>query len=366
MKSNLTTSSSVIQEVSKKAPKRNLQEVAEHLPDIVCRFDRNNFHVYVNPAIQAVTGVSPGVFIGHTPTDVMPPEFAAFWIKHIQKVFTTGKQTTMEFMFPTPEGDKYFQGLLVPERDKGGNVQTVLSISRDITAIKELEKEKDEFISVASHELKTPVTTVKAFAQILQQRLKTDDHTEYRYFVDRIVEQTDRLTMLVNDLLNVNRLESGRLAFHKKKFDITVLIKKTITNFSFTHDTHFVQFEGPGKKKVYADPDRIEQVIINLVTNAIKFSPKADKVLVNLSQEKGFALVKVQDFGFGIAKKDQQRIFDRFVRTSDKRKNKISGLGLGLYISSEIIKRHQGNMWVESEIGKGSTFCFSIPLKKHT
>jgi signal transduction histidine kinase len=152
------------------------------------------------------------------------------------------------------------------------------------------------------------------------------------------------------------------LSLDKKSFNLNELVNKIITDFKFTVETHEIIKDGEINELVYGDESRIEQVLTNLITNASKYSPKAKKIRLTLLTDKRNAIVQVQDYGFGIAKNDQARIFERYYRTSDKEKNSVSGFGLGLYISSEIIKRHHGTIKVESTIGKGSTFIFTIPL----
>lgn len=241
--------------------------------------------------------------------------------------------------------------------------ENILLAIEDITERKNYENQKDEFIGITSHELKTPITTMKAFAQILQKRIGQSGDKRDVYLLKNINSQADRLTNIINDLLNVNKIEAGKLTLNKKKFDLDALIKKVVVDFQYTVETHTLIKEGSINELVYGDESSIEQVLTNLITNAIKYSSQADKVVLNILTDKRNAIVRVQDFGFGIAKNDQERIFERFYRTSDKEKNNVSGFGLGLYISSEIIKRHHGKLWVESTIGKGSTFIFLLPLK---
>lgn len=237
-------------------------------------------------------------------------------------------------------------------------------VEKNLALREKLEKHKDEFIGIASHELKTPITTMKAYTQILQKRLiQKGDRTDQQ-LIKNINEQANRLTNLVDDLLNVSKLESGTVTFQKKPFDLNKLIKKVIGDMQLSNGFHRILKEGKLLEKIIGDEGRIEQVLDNLFTNAIKYSPKADKIIVRVSNSKSEALVSVQDFGVGIAKKDREKVFERFYRTNEKNEKNISGFGLGLYIASEIVKRHGGKIWVESKRGKGSTFYFTLPLYK--
>jgi signal transduction histidine kinase len=236
----------------------------------------------------------------------------------------------------------------------------------------EIDRRRDEFVSIASHELKTPVTAIKAFAQILEKRLRQTKDTKNTYFVENINKQTDKLTLLINDLLDVSKIQAGKLAYNRKEFDFDSVLKKIIVDFQYTTETHEIINEGQTRKKVIGDADRIAQVLINLLSNAIKYSPESDKVIVRSTANNGMITVSIQDFGIGIPKEKQSRIFDRFYRVSESDNGK-TGFGLGLYISSEIIRRHNGRIWVESPShaptkGKGqatggSTFYFSLPVK---
>ncbi len=237
-----------------------------------------------------------------------------------------------------------------------------IGVHQDITEKKELDRQKDAFIGIASHELKTPITTLSAYTQLLESRIKHKGDTKDAYLLQNILSQTNRITALVDDLLHVSRIQSGKLELTLKKIDLNELIRKTIIDFQYINASHEIIEKGSIQAKVLADENRIRQVLINFLTNAIKYSPKADKIIIHLTSEKNNALIGVQDFGLGITKEDIPHLFTRFYRSKEKSERNVSGFGLGLYISSEIIKKHRGKIWVESEEGKGSTFYFSLPL----
>lgn len=242
--------------------------------------------------------------------------------------------------------------------------ENILLAIEDITDRKDIEKQKDLFIGIASHELKTPITTMKGYAQILEKRLSLREDSKDAYLIQNINEQTDRLTSLINDLLNTSKIQAGKLVLKKKRFDLNAVVTKAVIDFQYATETHQIIKEGEIKEDVYGDQSRIEQVLANLITNAIKYSAKADKVIVRVGTANNNAFVSVQDFGFGINKHDQAKVFERFYRTGDKEEMNIAGFGLGLYIAAEIIKGHNGKIWVESTKGKGSTFYFTLPIKQ--
>ncbi len=225
--------------------------------------------------------------------------------------------------------------------------------------VKTLNEKKDEFIGLASHELKTPLTSINGYLQILS-RLKTDEQSQK--FVNKALLQVQKLTTLVNDLLDVSKIEAGKLKLSIDEFDIRDVVEDAIELIQHTTDKYKITLETDVEScMVNADSQRIEQVMINLLTNAIKYSPGTDMAKVLLSCTESEVKVGVRDFGMGIASDKLIQIFSRFYRVDDASPN-ISGLGIGLYLSSEIITRHNGKLWAESEINKGSTFWFTLPL----
>ena len=174
--------------------------------------------------------------------------------------------------------------------------------------------------------------------------------------------QLNKLTQLVEDLLNVSRIEHGKLEFQEDWFDLDEVAKETVEQIQSTTSKHRIRIEGRVNERVWGDKDRIGQVLTNLLTNAIKYSPHADTIIVRLRPAQDAAVVSVQDFGIGIDATHHQRIFERFYQVSDPEERTFPGLGMGLYISHEIVQRHQGRMWVESKKGEGSTFSVTLPL----
>lgn len=225
-------------------------------------------------------------------------------------------------------------------------------------------KLRDDFISVASHELKTPVTSMKMYLQVIRRQLDKKGEKELSLAMGKIGTQVDKLTLLIQDLLNVSRIQIGRLDFHDEWFDLNGVVSDLVESIRPTTRKHSISIHGTVKKKIYGDKDRIGQVLINFLTNAIKYSPDAHKVEVWLSEDKESITVQVKDYGIGIDEKYKDKIFNRFYRVSDSDEKTYPGLGIGLFISHEIIHRHGGKVTVESEKGKGSTFGFTLPKKK--
>lgn len=248
-------------------------------------------------------------------------------------------------------------------QDKSKQAMILVAIE-DVTEKKQLEQQKDDFISIASHELKTPVTSLKIYAQMLQRHPLLTSDKKASDMLAKMELQMNRLTNLVASFMNVYKLGTHKLRLHKSHFELEKLLAEVVANFQYTVTSHVVEQRGGTKVIVYADKDRINQVLVNLISNAIKYSPDADKIIVNLSSDQDKATVSVQDFGSGIPKEEQNRIYERFFRAKGRKEGKIPGLGLGLFITAEIVKQHKGNLWVDSTVGKGSTFYFSLPIGK--
>lgn len=240
----------------------------------------------------------------------------------------------------------------------------ILLAIEDITERKQLEQQKDEFISIASHELKTPITSVKAYTQILGQRFRKIGDTKSVILAEKMDVQLDKLTSLIGDLLDVTKIEAGRIQFNESRFDFNELVDGIVEELQRTTSKHIISKEFQPHITVSGDHDRIGQVITNFITNAIKYSPKADKIIVTTSTDHDNMTLSVQDFGLGLSEIDQAKVFERFYRVSGSDQNTYPGLGLGLYICSEIINRHDGRIWVTGKKDVGSTFFFSLPTTK--
>lgn len=339
-------------------------QLPEASPDPILITNAKSEIYYVNPAWEKLTGYKFQEVKGKNPRLMQSGKTPNKVYKNLWRALSKRETFSTSEIINRKKNGKEFQvhAIWFPIL-KEGEIEYYVQMFHDISRLVELEKQKDAFISIASHELKTPITSLFAYTLILEKRLVKKGDARDTYLLSNITRETKRLTNLIDDLLNVNRLESGKLILNLEEFDINTLIQQIIIDFQYTNDTHELKREGSINSKVNGDKDRIEQVIINLITNAIKYSPNADKVLIRLAEEKNKAVISVQDFGLGIGAKDQPNVFKRFYRTKDKDERKITGFGLGLYIASKIIKKHKGKIWVKSQKGKGSTFFFTLPLK---
>ncbi|WP_034763089.1 PAS domain-containing sensor histidine kinase [Chryseobacterium gregarium] len=240
----------------------------------------------------------------------------------------------------------------------------ILIAIEDITEKKEIDRRKDDFLSIASHELKTPLTTIKGLIQLLQRMVPEGSPEKYTTTLDKVSVYVDRLNILISDLLDTSKIQSGNIELHKEPFKIDKTIADTVENLSLAAPNHKIALSGNTESTILGDELQISQVINNLISNAIKYSPGSDKVDIYTSKVGNFVKISVKDYGMGINAQDKAKIFDRFFRARDIQK-KFPGMGIGLYISHEIIVNHNGTLWVESEVGEGSTFSFTLPIMKN-
>lgn len=243
-------------------------------------------------------------------------------------------------------------------------IGALLDITDQINAREILEKnllQKDEFIGIASHELKTPLTSIKAYVQLLERNISGDD--ENARYVKRTGEQIEKLNILVSELLDISKIQTGKLQFNMAEINSKDILDECLQSTRHIYPTHNIIVDKADIAKIRGDRFRLEQVLNNFLSNAIKYSPGSKEI--HLSVEKKAkekqVVFSVKDFGIGIPSEKIPFIFQRFYRV-DEYSNRFQGLGIGLYIASEIVKRHSGKTWVESQFGKGSTFYFSVPM----
>nr|WP_294894345.1 ATP-binding protein [uncultured Pedobacter sp.] len=232
----------------------------------------------------------------------------------------------------------------------------------DIEDQKQIEKKKDEFLSITSHELKTPLTSVKAYIQLLSRSLKDHESAQVKSYIEKAQLQVGKLNELISDLLDVSKIESGELKLNKQPFDAKNLINVALETIQQTHEDFDIEVIGNETSiTINADESRIEQVLINYLTNALKYSINQKKVKISREVLDGNLIIRVKDNGIGIPAEKQRLIFSKFYRVEES-SLKFQGLGIGLYICAEIIKRHNGELGVSSSTDSGSEFYFSIPI----
>lgn len=294
-------------------------------------------------------------------TELTPPEFIEADQSAVRDVISKGRATPFEKEFIRKDGSRLpvIIGIVMINQQTTGSIAFIV----DITERKILEERKDEFIGIASHELKTPLTSIKGYVQILERIVTQMNDTRIKKYFEKTNTYIDRLNSLIADLLDVSKIQAGRLQFNISEFSGSDLVDDGVDSVQHAGLKHKIIRKGRIKCTLLGDRHRLEQVFTNLLSNAVKYSPNADKIVVHVSANKQHVTVGIQDFGVGIPANKQKDIFERFYRVEETA-HEFSGLGIGLYISSQIIVRHGGKMWVKSKEGKGSTFFFTLPIKK--
>lgn len=235
-------------------------------------------------------------------------------------------------------------------------------IVMDITEPKQNELRRSKFIGMVSHELKTPLTALKAYVQMLSNWAKKQKDSFTIGALSKVEKQVKKMLNMINGLLNLSGAEAGKIHLNKQMFPMDDLIREVIDETLFITATHQIIMTPCEGIRVNADRDKIEQVIVNLLSNAAKYSGKEIPIKVSCRLDENKVTVSVRDHGMGIAPQDIEKLFLPHYRVESKATERIAGFGIGLYLCSEIIHRHRGKIWVESELGKGSTFNFTLPL----
>ena len=248
-----------------------------------------------------------------------------------------------------------------PIVDASGNITGISKIIRDITKQKLEEQRKNDFVAMVSHELKTPLTSILSYIQLLLSKVKKADDSFGIQTLTRTETQAKRMVNMINDFLNVARLEEAKVQLSKSEFELQDLLQEVIEEIEMINTNHLIESDGC-EAMLYADRDKIGQVFTNLISNAIKYSPIGSTITIRCELLGESVKVSVKDKGFGISSKDQEKLFGRFYRVDDERIKNVSGFGIGLYLVSEILRYHDTKIEVQSAIGEGSTFFFTLPV----
>lgn len=325
---------------------------------------------YIN-ATDRIFVASPKLkeFFGFFPDDEVPydaainqihPDYRQEAADLVEAAFTRGTRFDMEYPIIGFHDGKVRWVRGIGEMQHRGGKDYFTGVLHEVTEKKLDEIRKNDFIGMVSHELKTPLTSMKGYIQLLLVKLKKQDD-----FVIAALEKANaqviKMTGMINGFLNLSRLESGKIHIDLQHFDLALLIKEVEQEFMATITSHKIIFGPIESGFVHADREKIGQVIHNLISNAVKYSPAGSSIHISCSSSNDVASLRVKDHGMGIKPDDLPKIFDRYYRVEGNHMFSISGFGIGLYICSEIIHRHHGKIWAESEFGKGSTFGFSLP-----
>lgn len=338
--------------------------LAGSIPAIVWTALPNGDYDYFNQQWYDYTGLSCEESIGNGWQSVIHPEDIDRTMAQWAKSLETGIPFKAEDRKMSAKGVyHWYVAHALPVRDGDQKIIGWCGVCTDIEDQKNDMEKKDEFISMASHELKTPVTSLKAYTEILMMNLESGESTGALKILTKMDTQIEKLTRLIGDLLDASKASAGQLKFYYENIDFNEMVDEVISVMQLFAGSHQIELNLADTKVIEGDRNRLGQVIINLISNAVKYSPNADKIIVSsVNNDDNTITLCVQDFGIGIPHSEQSKLFSRFFRVSE---NTYPGLGLGLYICNEIIKRHSGTINFKSEDGKGSTFCFSIPITQN-
>ncbi len=338
--------------------------IIESSDDAIISKSADGYITSWNRGAERLYGYTAEEIVGQPVSVLMPPEKKDDF-PYIMRELHEGKRIEhYETQRLTKDGRIIHVSLTVsPIRDSKGNIIGASKIARDITDRVENEKRRDEFVSTASHELKTPLTSQKAFGELLAGIIDEKNYSELKPYITKINLQTEKLAKLVEDLVELSRAQTGRLKMDKQNFDLDSLIEEASENVQMT-TKHTIEREGSARVAVHGDRERIGQVLTNLLSNAIKYSPRAHKVTVTIALAGEMVAVSVQDYGIGIPKEYHEKIFERFFRVTGEDEKTYPGMGIGLHLSKEIVLSHGGTISVESTKGKGSKFTFYLPYVK--
>lgn len=340
------------------------KNLADSLPTIVWTADKDGNIDYYNQRWYDYSGFE-GLDTRESASSKIlhPDDFPK--AMHVWKTSQKNKSAyEIEYQFKdrTKEnGYRWFLGKAIPIKDDDNNVLQWIGTCTDIDEFKQLQQQKDNFLGIASHELKTPLTSLKLYSQFLEKSLKKNEDHSNAEVAHKMDEQINKLNSLINDLLDVTKIQNGKIMLNDSEFNFDDLVSEIVeeqqmsTNHKIEVDSHLIGM-------ISGDRHRISQVMSNLINNAIKYSPNSDKISITsrLTDDNNI-LFSVKDYGIGIPEDKKDKVFEQYYRVSGSKEHTFPGLGLGLYISSEIIKRSGGKIFVNSVEGKGSDFCFEIP-----
>jgi len=316
-----------------------------------------------NDSAERMFGYTASEIIGETIYKLIPPDRLDEEPRIISRLKSGERVEHFETKRITKYGKLIDVSLSIsPIRDTQGNIIGVSKIARDITEKKQDENRKNDFIGMVSHELKTPLTSLNAILQVANAKLKTSQDAFLAGAMEKANNQVKKMTGMINGFLNISRLEAGKIHIDKHPFDLDQLLLEILDETQLMVTTHTISLADCGPVKINADRDKIDSVISNLISNAVKYSSNGTLIEISCHVNGNNVIVSVKDEGMGIKPQDLTRIFDRYHRIEDHHTRHISGFGIGLYLSAEIVQRHDGKIWAESEIGKGSAFYFSLPL----
>ena len=324
--------------------------------------DLDHNFIFANDTLCTILGVPREEIINHSVWMQCVDED----VENEKKLFERFTETSTPFesdkRIKTKDGKiKWVRESVSPIYSPEGKLASSMGVVVDITEQKNIDRHKDEFISIASHELKTPLTSLKVYGEILEDKLTRNNYSDSVFLAQKINRQIERFGKLIAQLLDTGKITAGGLVLQKEIFNLSNLILDVIEEQQKLTTIHTLKLVSDCHVLTYAEEERIRQVLTNLISNAIKYSPDGGDITIACEENESFITVTVTDNGIGIPTEALSKVFDRFFRVQTKQNENIGGIGLGLYITSQIIRKHGGSITVRSNEGHGAVFCFTIP-----
>jgi PAS domain S-box-containing protein len=352
------------------AEKSHLDAIIENSADGVMILDGRWRVRTANRALELMLGVQRGEILGRPCAEVLnltTPQGDPICVGGCPLVDRADEtHPYVEGQMTTPDGRRIHVGITYAVlRSPDGQMREAIANVRDITRMKEAEDLRSTFISIVSHELKTPVAIIKGYAGTLRREDADWDPETLLNGLEVIEEESDRLDQLISNMLEASRIQTGELSLDLAPLQIVGLVNKTVDDFRTQTEKHtFAVDFPPDFPLVWVDFERIRMVLSNLLSNAVKYSPEGGQITVGGRADEERATIYVSDQGIGIPEAEMPRIFERFYRVDNRASRTTAGTGLGLFLSQAVVEAHGGEIWVQSQPGQGSTFYFSLPRRE--
>jgi len=339
--------------------KNKTDRIIREISDGVIVTDRVGKILLINPAGRRLLGKKRDVPF----TDLS--EFSH--VPGLSEIFENSSEAATEEVevHDSSDASRVLKATAVPLKDERGDLLGKVAVLQDITSFKEVDRLKSDFVSQVSHELRTPLTSIKGYIDNLKDGIAGKLKEKQIDYLNRMSKNADHLAILISDLLDVSRIESGKMPLIPTTFSLQNLIEEVVKNLRPILDAKQLELllnPFPGERGIQGDHDKLEQVITNLLVNAVKFTPPGGRITISLERNEKYVKASIRDTGIGIPAEKQSRIFERFYRVEPESSSKMNGTGLGLYIAKNIIEMHGGRIWVASEVGNGSEFSFTLPI----
>jgi two-component system sensor histidine kinase VicK len=343
-----------------------LAAIVDSSDDAIISKDLNGIITSWNRSAERLFGYTQDEMIGLSILKLIPTDRLQEEPEIIAKIKAGQRVKHFETKRLTNQGNLIDVSLTIsPVINPAGKIVGISKIARDITDKKLEEQRKNDFIAIVSHELKTPLTSMRSYVQLALRKARDRADAFTISVLDRADNQTRKMTTMIQDFLNLSRLEEGKMSLNCTDFSLAEVMKEIVEDAVTLAPSHHISYEPSITAFIKGDREKICQVLTNLIGNAVKYSPERSTVTIKCKTEDDQVVFSISDEGYGIGPADQLRLFERFYRVRDDRQHHVAGFGIGLYLVAEILKLHGSEIEVQSELNQGSTFSFSLPISSN-